>query len=170
MPAVTLETLGGYLDRLSWPAPYAFQDQPEQLEGYIVTWWKAAGQKDPYFLVVNPMIERGQIILRCSLPFRAPLAVPPSAAQADFLQYLLNRDYAIILGKWSRDKDDGEIVFTLVYGIDDGLPFERFSRLLQLAMNEVESQAPILAGLLGGSQNLADIWTGTSMPPAPGIN
>ena len=164
MSSVTLEVLGGYLDRMDWPAPYVTQDEPGEREGYLGTFWTTAGGQ-VYRLVIDPQIERGLIVFRSSLAFGAPLDDPPTVPQLELLAYLSYRNYHIMLGKWTRDYD-GEIVFSLVYGIDDGLPFERFQRLLLLAIREIESQAPAFAALLDGSKRFSDLGPAHSEPTA----
>jgi hypothetical protein len=88
---VSVELIEDYLDRFGL-RKHERVDEPDELEGYVLTGWTAGQEGEGFLLSIDPMIERGLVAFRvhhvAEAPAKstAPDRLPGSASCDELLQ------------------------------------------------------------------------------------
>lgn len=149
---ISVETLARYLDENN--LQYELQSDEERILLGI----------DGVPAIVRYRSEAAVLLITVPNVVRAPLeghGAPSPEALNVFLQYLMDTNYKLMVGRFGWDHRDGEVIFEIAILCTDALVTrDQFMANLILAVQTVEKRYPQLQRALWAGMSLAQLMQG----------
>jgi len=165
---VTVDLIESYLKKHGW-TQFQTLPQPGEKEGMVITGWQGASGQG-HTLFIDPDVERRSLIFHAHNIAEAPPDSTPAERLSGVLIAMGALNYELVLGKWSYDPRDGEVVFRLGIPIDRGdLHYDDFEHVLRCVIAAVEGDGPKLKAIVDGTKTAQEVIEGEGMRVGGGV-
>jgi len=139
-----------YLKRFGWNR-YQAVDEPFEQEGLIRTGWRSSEDAESYVMSIDPMVERNCLSFKVHQLLYVPLDLTSPGRLSNLWLAMSYINYRIILGKFSYDPRDGEVLFSVDMPIDDNtFTYAQFVHTMRVIIKSVEQYTPQLQAIVMG--------------------